>query len=250
MSEDPTFWSKQNLTDPQSMNSYSYANDNPIVKSDPSGRCVWDGCALEIVALGAFAGGVGGGIGQLVSDIGRGQASSFSDYAASVGKGAFVGGTVAGAGILGAGAAITGVVAGLAYGGSTVAVNDVRGIKNNWKDIAIDSAITGVTGGILEGILPGVPGRNPNLFTDAFFTGSHMTNALSQNIIDLGAHSFGSAFSGSLNLMNSYVVKNNTTYMQTSGGGSQQTSLPATISQGGATYYRNSSGLLSSSPGK
>ena len=39
LSEDPVFWSaQQNLTDPQSLNSYSYANDNPINRSDPDGR--------------------------------------------------------------------------------------------------------------------------------------------------------------------------------------------------------------------
>jgi hypothetical protein len=33
------FWSSnQNLSEPQSLNSYSYANDNPITKSDPTGR--------------------------------------------------------------------------------------------------------------------------------------------------------------------------------------------------------------------
>jgi RHS repeat-associated protein len=38
ISQDPTFWSlKMNLNDPQSLNSYSYANDNPITKSDPDG---------------------------------------------------------------------------------------------------------------------------------------------------------------------------------------------------------------------
>jgi RHS repeat-associated protein len=38
LSEDPTFWStKQNLANPQSLNSYSYADGNPITKSDPDG---------------------------------------------------------------------------------------------------------------------------------------------------------------------------------------------------------------------
>jgi hypothetical protein len=38
VSEDPTFWAlKLNLSDPQSLNSYSYSNDNPISKSDPDG---------------------------------------------------------------------------------------------------------------------------------------------------------------------------------------------------------------------
>src|SRR5262249_5499888 len=41
LSEDPVFLGdpkQQVLTDPQSLNSYSYANDNPITKSDPNGR--------------------------------------------------------------------------------------------------------------------------------------------------------------------------------------------------------------------
>src|SRR5262249_55626341 len=38
LSEDPTFWSNQNLADPQSLNSYSYGNDNPINRSDPTGQ--------------------------------------------------------------------------------------------------------------------------------------------------------------------------------------------------------------------
>lgn len=43
MSEDPLFLGNpkgQVLTDPQSLNSYSYANDNPITRSDPTGRAV------------------------------------------------------------------------------------------------------------------------------------------------------------------------------------------------------------------
>ena len=40
LSEDPVFWGdpkKQNLQNPQDLNSYSYAAGNPIVRSDPSG---------------------------------------------------------------------------------------------------------------------------------------------------------------------------------------------------------------------
>jgi len=47
LSEDPVFWEvgqskdgKSALTNPQSLNSYSYANGNPIMQSDPSGRMV------------------------------------------------------------------------------------------------------------------------------------------------------------------------------------------------------------------
>jgi RHS repeat-associated protein len=38
LTEDPIFWNqKQNLRDPQSLNSYSYAEDNPITSKDPDG---------------------------------------------------------------------------------------------------------------------------------------------------------------------------------------------------------------------
>ena len=54
LSEDPVFLGEpkhQVLTDPQSLNSYSYANDNPVTKSDPTGRTY-----LELSAAGTFEG--------------------------------------------------------------------------------------------------------------------------------------------------------------------------------------------------
>lgn len=57
ISQDPVFWeigsSKDGvnaLKDPQSQNSYSYAGNNPIVNSDPSGR--WFESALDVASLG------------------------------------------------------------------------------------------------------------------------------------------------------------------------------------------------------
>ncbi len=42
LSEDPVFWSqKMNLQSPQSLNSYSYADDNPINRSDPLGLATY-----------------------------------------------------------------------------------------------------------------------------------------------------------------------------------------------------------------
>jgi RHS repeat-associated protein len=41
LSEDPVFWGdpkSQNLVDPQSVNTYSYSEDNPIVREDPLGK--------------------------------------------------------------------------------------------------------------------------------------------------------------------------------------------------------------------
>src|SRR3984893_11569463 len=52
-SQDPLFWSsKQSLANPQSLNSYSYADDNPISRSDPSGLLGKDSVNKgDIVAL-------------------------------------------------------------------------------------------------------------------------------------------------------------------------------------------------------
>jgi RHS repeat-associated protein len=56
ISEDPVFLSaQQNLSDPQSLNSYSYANDNPITKSDPSGNFA---AAAALAPAGAAMAGI------------------------------------------------------------------------------------------------------------------------------------------------------------------------------------------------
>jgi RHS repeat-associated protein len=54
LSEDPVFLgqpNQQNLQDPQSLNPYSYSEDNPIVKSDPSGKCGFGDCVAAYLAL-------------------------------------------------------------------------------------------------------------------------------------------------------------------------------------------------------
>ena len=50
LSEDPTFWGNQNLIDPQSLNSYNYANDNPISRSDPNGLFTLTGTGKAILS--------------------------------------------------------------------------------------------------------------------------------------------------------------------------------------------------------
>jgi RHS repeat-associated protein len=93
ISQDPVFLgtpSQQNLTDPQSLNSYSYADDNPIVKSDPNGKC-----PICILGLGLSAGYIYGLANEYEYDQGRGQTSSVSAYLDSGVKGIAEGGTTA-----------------------------------------------------------------------------------------------------------------------------------------------------------
>lgn len=58
LSQDPVFWeTKQNLENPQSLNSYAYANGNPITNKDPDGRAVFD---LSFGGGGVVIGGYAG----------------------------------------------------------------------------------------------------------------------------------------------------------------------------------------------
>lgn len=69
-SQDPVFWQRQNLQNPQSFNSYSYAESNPIVKKDSDGLCATN----NGVSLQACAGTLTG-LAQGVGDIGLGAYS-------------------------------------------------------------------------------------------------------------------------------------------------------------------------------
>ncbi len=40
----------------QAWDRYAYANNSPLVNSDPSGHCIWDGCIVEAMAIGAVVG--------------------------------------------------------------------------------------------------------------------------------------------------------------------------------------------------
>jgi hypothetical protein len=77
----------------QGLNSYSYAEDNPITKSDPSGKCLEDGCIIEGVAAVGFVVGIAsqafddaqtGAFGQ------RSLGQNLATYGAAGAEGAFV----------------------------------------------------------------------------------------------------------------------------------------------------------------
>src|SRR5713101_320004 len=143
MSEDPIFLGdprQQVLTDPQSLNSYSYANDNPTTKSDPTGKCIYDGCAVEAVAALGFAGGIAT---QAFHDYSTGDFSrrsagqNISTYALAGTAGAAVsaGIAIAGAETVGLGLAarfgLVGLTAGTLTAGTDVGSNVLLGQPTN-----------------------------------------------------------------------------------------------------------------------
>ncbi len=104
LSEDPMFLNnpmQQGMQDPQSLNAYSYSDNNPIRNKDPSGKCFWDGCAVETIATieavnlaieygPAVIGGIGGGINTYLSHQSDPStpAPGFAQYATGIGFGA------------------------------------------------------------------------------------------------------------------------------------------------------------------
>jgi len=78
------------LTDPQSLNSYSYSENNPIIQSDPSGKC-----PICVLGVGLSVGWAYGLAYQHENDIGRGQTSDISTYVNSGVKGIVQGGATA-----------------------------------------------------------------------------------------------------------------------------------------------------------
>ena len=102
ISQDPVFWSvRQNLTDPQSLNSYSYANDNPVTKKDPDGQAASLAgfisslqsfvASLQSFINSLFSGGVssgsGGGSQSKSNGVGGGSSSGSASVSGVGGSG-------------------------------------------------------------------------------------------------------------------------------------------------------------------
>jgi RHS repeat-associated protein len=205
LSEDPVFSEigltpdgKAAMLNPQLMNSYSYAGNNPITSKDPTGRC--PNCLLALGGAGAMM------LGQLGVDLYTGNWSSPQTYLVRGIQGAAVGFTgglagsalglgVAGqAAVVGGASGVTGAI-GSAYLGEPVTVQSVA------TDVAFGAATFGASS-----LVPRVPGRLPNFGTEAFFAGKHTQQSAMSMGVDaissylssvLGNTSFGSGSSRS-----------------------------------------------------
>jgi RHS repeat-associated protein len=204
-SEDPVFWGdpkQQNLIDPQSLNTYSYSVDNPITKKDPSGRCIYDGCAVEAVATLGFVGGIGY---QAFQDYSTGDFSrrsigqNIATYLTAGGTGAVVAGGTAIAGVETAGLSLLarlGAVAltsGTLTAGTEVGGNAILGQPINGGLVLTDSIVSGLGSGVLE-FLPGVPGALPQSMRSALsvFSKAHAARSGAEAFFGTSLQIFGS----------------------------------------------------------
>ena len=221
LSEDPVFLGEpmqQVLTNPQSLNSYSYANDNPITKNDPTGKCIYDGCAVEAVAALGFAGGIAT---QAFHDYSTGDFSrrsagqniSTDALAGTAGAAVSAGIAIAGAETVGLGLAarfgLVGLTAGTLTAGTDVGSNFILGQPTNQGATIADATVNGLSAGVLT-MLPGVRGALPqtiwsalSILSKAHAARSGAEAAFGSSLSMLGAAGYqymssnGSSWSGS-----------------------------------------------------
>ncbi|MDP9113201.1 MAG: RHS repeat-associated core domain-containing protein [Acidobacteriota bacterium] len=135
------------ITNPQSLNKYAYAYNNPLRYVDPDGHCIEDFCVLEAIAVGAA---INAGV-QALSNFFTGQKTTLrGEIGAAVGGG-IIGGTA------GAGTEL-GIAVQVAIVGSSGMVGGIaeRGIKSgslneamkNPGEMATDFATTAVGHGV------------------------------------------------------------------------------------------------------
>jgi len=198
-SQDPVFWEdplRQNLQNPQSLNSYSYAENNPIVKSDPTGRCVGP---LVAVCIGGGVGAIGGIANQAFNDYLTGEfgerslREDFKTYGVAATQGAIVGAGTAGAILLApvgiAGTAIVGGTAGTLTVGTTYGGNYLLNKPTDPTNAIVGGTVSALTAGTLR-TLPQVVGRNPNFGTQAFYTGAHTQRQATEEFFSNSVNTF------------------------------------------------------------
>jgi RHS repeat-associated protein len=204
LSEDPVFLGdpkQQALSDPQSLNSYSYANDNPITKSDPNGRCVGP---LVAVCIAGGVGAIGGVAFQAYSDYQSGDFSNRSweqnmkTYGVAATEGAVAAVGVATAALLApegiAGTVVVGGTAGVMNAGTTYGGNYLLGQNTDLTNLALSSGLSALTAGTLK-TLPQAPGRLPNFATQAFYAGAHTQRQAAEELFSNSVQAFSQSVS-------------------------------------------------------
>ncbi len=225
LSEDPVFLDdlkNQNLTNSQGLNSYSYADNKPITKSNPTGRC-----PLCLLALGGAGAGMAGQFGYDVYNNVQagGWQNAFSNFSSSdvyltrAMQGAVIGATGGAAGAFTASIAGQAAIVGGASGIVGAGGNAYLGDPTTMQSVAADTIIGGLSFGLGK-FVPGVPGRLPNFGTDAFFFGKHTQESAMRLGVDsisnytsqlLGGFSFGSSYQSRSTAVQSYNTSSGAT---------------------------------------
>lgn len=200
LTEDPVFWGQQNLQDPQSFNTYSYSEGNPINGSDPSGRCPQ--CAAALIGAGAgIAGQYGVDVfrnyqqhGLTASDFYSGLSSS-QTYLLRAFQGAVIGATGGAASeeVFGTNLLVQSSVVGGASGLSGAAVNHALGEPVTPGSVFWDTSLGAFTFGLSE-LAPAVRGVSPNFGTQAFYRGAHTQQDAFNLGIGAGSNYLSSVF--------------------------------------------------------
>jgi RHS repeat-associated protein len=255
ISQDPVFWEvgltqdgKLALINPQALNSYGYANDNPITSKDPNGRC-------PTCLAGAIAGAALGVGSQAVGDYLAGNSFNWQSYV-----GAAAGGAVQGA-FIGSGAGVatllfSGALSGATQGGIREGLQWATGDQGGFQASAVgaDTLVGGfsnVVGGKLVSAI-GIPkiagltkGRNSY---DAIFQ-SLLTKLQNGSIKNISAKSQGKigvsyGFNGAYSAGIQGVVQAVQSYNKSSGASTPESKLWVTPSGAVVSW----SGSVISSP--
>ena len=141
---------QQNLQNPQSLNVYSYSEDNPIIKSDPSGKCAGPLIVPCIFIIGA---GISSGAtyaGDVLNNISNGRPNPYTDNLSTTGSYAI--------GDLTGGASLAFLeeyrlyASGLTFA-SSLAQDDANGDPRDYRKAGIAAGTTFLTGVAFEGAI-------------------------------------------------------------------------------------------------
>jgi hypothetical protein len=141
-----------NMSHSQDFNRYSYARNNPLKYTDPTGEFV---C---VIIIGAVVGAIAGAATASMQG---------EDVLTGMGTGAFIGAFTGGLSVVGAAMGICGVLSGSIYGAGTgAAVGGLSGgataaLRGNdvWNGIKFGAITGAITGGITGGIGGGISAK-------------------------------------------------------------------------------------------
>jgi RHS repeat-associated protein len=133
------------ITNPQSLNKYSYTYNNPLRYTDPDGHCPW--------CLGAAIGAVGGAAAQIIADVATDQPITLRKTLGAAVGGAIIGGTAGAASELGVALQVAivgdaGVVGGIAE--RTIKTGSLDKAMENPVEIGADFATNAAGHGLVK----------------------------------------------------------------------------------------------------